>query len=139
MDELEWKVGEILREKLKYAVCSTCEHVSHFGGDNCCDKCVGPTQLFWKLDDETVDSIANKIVKACKEANEKEKPKTTFGQILDLMDKDRESEEEVRLMNGTEVSLCGPMNSPFWKPFEDRTVNNLAIEDGALEVWFEED
>ena len=64
----------------------------------------------------------------------------TFGELLDLVDADRESTEKVALVNNNgEMSMVGMTNSPYWSALEDRKVNNIgASSDGILLVWLED-
>lgn len=59
----------------------------------------------------------------------------TFGDILDLMDASRESEERIILYVGFD-SINGRVGSPLWKPFERLAVDNIGVGYGSsLEVW----
>ena len=64
----------------------------------------------------------------------------TFGELLDLVDADRESTEKVALVNNNgEMSMVGMTNSPYWNALEHRKVNNIgASSDGILLVWLED-
>ena len=63
----------------------------------------------------------------------------TLGQILDLIDKDRTSEEFVKLMNGDdgEAEACAKVCSCIWKGIEHRKVNSLQANMDHIEIWLE--
>lgn len=65
----------------------------------------------------------------------------TLGDILDLLDPNRESNETVYIQGGEGRPLMsGPVCSPYWRDMEYRTVENIAAnETGVLEVWLKED
>lgn len=61
----------------------------------------------------------------------------TFGELLDLHDPHRDSNELIHVMdeNGEPV-MSGPVRSPYWEPFENWQVT--AIEAAAprhMNVW----
>ena len=62
----------------------------------------------------------------------------TFGQILDLIDSNRDSEEEIDLMdcNG-KVQMRGMVCSEVWESIEDRTVNSMQAVDDRLQIWLD--
>lgn len=63
----------------------------------------------------------------------------TLGQILDLIDKDRTSEELVKLMNGNdgEAEAYAKVCSCIWKGIEHRKVNSLQANADHIEIWLE--
>lgn len=71
----------------------------------------------------------------------KERKTITFGDVLDLIDSNRESDEEVILHHGSdETALHGPMCSMLWEPLEARAVNSIGIsDDPCFEVWLEDE
>ena len=65
--------------------------------------------------------------------------KVTVGQLLDLMDKNRESEEVVNIMDNNGNVQCKAMVcSEIWDGLEDRTVNSIQVEDDALVIWLDD-
>lgn len=62
--------------------------------------------------------------------------KVTVGQLLDLLDNSRESEEIVHIMDHNGNVQCKAMVcSEIWDGLEDRTVNSIQAEGDALEIW----
>ena len=62
----------------------------------------------------------------------------TLGQFLDLIDRNRYSEEHINLMgkNG-EVIVRGMVSFDYWE--EDREINSISInEDCEYQVWLED-
>lgn len=73
---------------------------------------------------------------------EKETPKErkiTFGELLDLIDSEREGDDEIELMghNG-EVDIAGRVSSAYFVAFEDRVVNGFGAHNNAVRVWLED-
>lgn len=65
----------------------------------------------------------------------KESKTITFGDILDLMDASRESDERIILHVGFDFTN-GRVCSPLWKPFERLAVESIGVGYGSsLEVW----
>ena len=65
--------------------------------------------------------------------------KITVGQLLDLIDNNRESEEIVHIMNNNGKVQCKAMVcSEIWDEIEDRTVNSIQAEDDVLKVWLDD-
>ena len=65
--------------------------------------------------------------------------KVTVGQLLDLMDKNRESEEVVNIMDHNGNVQCKAMVcSEIWDGLEDRTVNSIQAEDDAINIWLDD-
>ena len=65
--------------------------------------------------------------------------KVTVGQLLDLMDKNRESEEVVNIMDHNGNVQCKAMVcSEIWDGLEDRTVNSIQAEGDVLKIWFDD-
>ena len=63
----------------------------------------------------------------------------TLGQLLDLIDNNRESEEMICIMNGCgKVEMRGMVCSRLWDWLEDMTVNSIGAEDGELHVWLDD-
>ena len=58
----------------------------------------------------------------------------TFGDILDLLDINRDDETTVAVRLGDWVCLTGPACAN-WAPYEDRGVENIAVQSNALVVW----
>ena len=60
----------------------------------------------------------------------------TLGQILDLLDKNRDSEEMVEIMNCTGQVQCRAMVcSVTWQGIEDKTVNSMQANRNYLQIW----
>ena len=56
-----------------------------------------------------------------------------FGELLDLIDSDRESEETICIMGlDGEPEMQGKLCSMLWKPFENMTVNS--IQSGGVDI-----
>ncbi len=65
--------------------------------------------------------------------------KITIGQLLDLIDNDRESEEIVHIMDNNGKAQCKAMVcSEIWDGIEDRTVNGIHAEDDVLKIWLDD-
>lgn len=64
--------------------------------------------------------------------------KVTLGQILDLMDNNRESESLVKLMDKDgNVEACAKVCSIVWNGLENRIVNSLQANCDNIEIWLE--
>lgn len=62
--------------------------------------------------------------------------KITLGQILDLIDNNRESEEMVEIMDHNGNVQCSAMVcSVIWKGIEDKTVNSMMAAGNCLQIW----
>jgi hypothetical protein len=65
--------------------------------------------------------------------------KVTVGQLLDLIDNNRESEEVVNIMDNNGNVQCKAMVcSEIWDGLEDRTVNSIQVEGDALGIWLDD-
>lgn len=65
--------------------------------------------------------------------------KVTLGQLLDLIDNNRESEEIVALMDHNGQVQCRAMVcSVIWNGIEDRTVNSIQSYGDCLQVWLDD-
>lgn len=64
----------------------------------------------------------------------------TLGDVLDLIDSDRESDDIVTLMdcNG-EASLTGLTKSKYWEPYEEKQVDGITAKEDVLQVWLKEE
>lgn len=64
--------------------------------------------------------------------------KITIGELLDLIDNNRESEEFVHIMDNNGNVQCRAMVcSEIWDGIEDRTVNSIQAEDDVLKIWLD--
>lgn len=65
----------------------------------------------------------------------------TFGELLDLHDPRRDSNEIIRLMGGdNEPVMTGPVSSPYWNMLEDRLVVTIeAAAPRCMNVWLKEE
>lgn len=61
----------------------------------------------------------------------------TMGQLLDLIDNSRESEEMVCLMRDGQVQAKAMVCSEIWLALEERPVNSIQAEDNMLKVWLD--
>lgn len=61
----------------------------------------------------------------------------TLGQIIDLLDKNRENEDIVEIMDlDRNCVQCRAMTcSAVWKGIEDKTVNSMQAEGNCLQIW----
>lgn len=60
----------------------------------------------------------------------------TLGQILDLLDNNRESEEKVEIMDNNGNVQCRAMVcSVVWQGIEDKTVNSMQADGNSLQIW----
>ena len=65
--------------------------------------------------------------------------KVTVGQLLDLIDNNRESEELVAIMDNNGGIQCKAMVcSVIWSGIEDRTVNSIQADGELLKVWLDD-
>ena len=63
-----------------------------------------------------------------------------LGELLDLIDKNRESAEEICIMNNNgKIEIRGVIRSSFWAPHEDRIVESIQADHNALLVWLSEE
>ena len=63
----------------------------------------------------------------------------TLGEILDLIDANRESEEKVCVVNANgQNEMCGMVCSDLWMPHEKRIVNSIEADADNLLVWLED-
>ena len=65
----------------------------------------------------------------------------TLGQILDLIDATRDSDEVVIIKgDGVRRLMEAPVRSPMWAPFEGRYVSSIAAHGAdVLYVWLEDE
>ena len=64
--------------------------------------------------------------------------KVTLGQLLDLIDNNRESEELVAIMDNNGQIQCRAMVcSVIWTGIENRTVNSIQADGELLKVWLD--
>lgn len=64
--------------------------------------------------------------------------KVTFGQILDLMDDNRESDTIVKLMDKDgNAEAYAKVCSIVWNGLENRIVNSLNVNCDDIEIWLE--
>ena len=63
----------------------------------------------------------------------------TFGELLDLIDSEREGDDAIELMghNG-DVDIAGRISSAYFVAFEDRVVNSFGAHNNAVQVWLED-
>ena len=60
----------------------------------------------------------------------------TLGQILDLIDNTRESEEMVEIMDHDGQVQCRAMVcSVVWQGIEYKTVNSMGVSGDCLRIW----
>ena len=60
----------------------------------------------------------------------------TLGQILDLIDNNRESEEMVEIMDHNGQVQCKAMVcSIVWQGIEDKTVNSMQAAGNCFQIW----
>ena len=65
--------------------------------------------------------------------------KVTVGQLLDLIDNNRESEEIIHIMDNDGKVQCKAMVcSEIWDGLEGRTVNSIQAEDDVLKIWLDD-
>lgn len=65
--------------------------------------------------------------------------KVTVGQLLDLIDSNRESEEVVHIMGKNGEAECKAMVcSEIWDGIEGRTVNSIQVEGDVLRIWLDD-
>ena len=63
----------------------------------------------------------------------------TFGELLDLIDSEREGDDAIELMghNG-EVDIAGRVSSAYFAVLEDHVVNGFGAHNNAVQVWLED-
>ena len=59
----------------------------------------------------------------------------TLGQVLDLIDKDRESNEIVNIMNGCVPEVKAVVSSFIWDTIENKEVESIEASNSELNVW----
>lgn len=65
--------------------------------------------------------------------------KVTVGQLLDLIDNERESEELVYIMDCDGKVQCKAMVcSEIWDGIEGGTVNGIQAEGDAIQIWLDD-
>lgn len=68
----------------------------------------------------------------------KMKPKITLGQLLDLIDIDRETEEFVEILDHDgKPKMRAMVCSTIWNSIEDRLVNSIQADEFVIQVWLE--
>ena len=67
------------------------------------------------------------------------KPRVTLGELLDLIDSEREGDDAIELMghNG-EVDIAGRVSSAYFAVLEDHIVNGYGSHNNAVQVWLED-
>ena len=67
------------------------------------------------------------------------KREITFGELLDLIDSEREGDDAIELMghNG-EVDIAGRVGSAYFAVLEDHVVNGFGAHNNAVQVWLED-
>lgn len=69
-----------------------------------------------------------------------ERRMVTLGQLLDLIDATRDSDEVVIIKSGGVRLMEAPVRSPMWAPFESRYVNSIEARGlDVLYVWLEDE
>ena len=64
----------------------------------------------------------------------------TVGDILNLIDNNRDSEEYVGIMNNNGVIECRAMIcSDIWDSIENRLVNSMGAENSEIVIWLEDE
>lgn len=64
----------------------------------------------------------------------------TVGNILDLIDSNRDSEEYVRVMdNNGQVESRAMIKSDMWESIEHRLINSMGAEDDEIVLWLEDE
>ena len=64
------------------------------------------------------------------------KPRLRFGDLLNLIDASRDSEETISIINEDGKSeMKGMVRSRLWAPHEDRLVKSIQAEHYDLNVW----
>ena len=65
----------------------------------------------------------------------------TLGELLDLIDNNRESEEIVNIMDGCngQVEIKGMVKSKLWNSLESIHVNSIQASGDELNVWLEKE
>lgn len=63
---------------------------------------------------------------------------TTLGELLNLIDRDRDSDEIVEIMDNSEAVMRGLVRSTLWKPHEERGVNSIQARNNVLQIWLED-
>jgi len=63
--------------------------------------------------------------------------KVTLGQILDLIDESRDSEEYVEIMEDGKVAIRAMVCSWIWLEIEGREVNSIAARDDVIQIWLD--
>ena len=60
---------------------------------------------------------------------------TTLGELLDLIDPERDGDEIVEIMDGSKAMMRGITRSALWEPHEERIVSDIRARDDVLQVW----
>lgn len=63
---------------------------------------------------------------------------TTLGELLDLIDQDRDCDEIVEIMDGPKATMRGLTRSALWAPHEERIVSDIRARNDVLQVWLAE-
>ena len=64
---------------------------------------------------------------------------TTLGELLNLIDRDRDCNEIVEIMDGSKATMRGITRSALWGPHEERIVSDILARDDVLQVWLKEE
>lgn len=65
----------------------------------------------------------------------------TIGELLDLIDKSRESTEVIEINDGSDggIQMRGRVSSPLWEKLEELEVENIsAQEQGVIRVYLKD-
>lgn len=65
----------------------------------------------------------------------------TLGELLDLIDKARESTEVIEIYDGSDggIQMRGRVSSPLWEKLEDLEVENISAEaQGVIKVYLKD-
>ena len=67
------------------------------------------------------------------------KREITFGELLDLIDSEREGDDAIELMghNG-EVDIAGRVSSVYFVALEDHVVNGFGAHNNAVQIWLKD-
>ena len=62
----------------------------------------------------------------------------TVKDLLDAIDRERESEEMILLMNDGKVEMSAMVCAEIWDYIEDREINSIQAEGDNIKVWLED-
>lgn len=87
---------------------------------------------------ETAEAVMAYIDMHDLDGTQKER-RITFGELLDLIDSEREGDDAIELMghNG-EVDIAGRVSSEYFAALEDHVVNGFVAHNNAIRVWLED-